>query len=408
MKKQQRTNRQKTSQIPESIFYHLFKIDRKYAAIIWTDSGKILRLFLPQQSKKLLCEQITSLQNRAASKGTPDQHLESIKNEVIAYFSGSKTSFKTAKLHLDACTDFAQKVYLQLRQVPFGQTISYGELARRAGKPNAARAVGRAVGANPVPLIIPCHRVITGDGKIGGFSSAEGVEQKRHMLALEGIASDQKILPANARPASSNTDSAIKTLCTKDPQLATWIKKLPRFELQNENMTSTFQSLLEAIVYQQLTGKAAGTIYARVLALFGTTSVINPLDIIRAKDSELRKAGLSGPKILAIRDLAEKTLAGEVPEIDQLRKMSDEEIISTLVKIRGIGRWTAEMLLIFKLGRPDVLAIDDYGLKKGFAILRGWTKLPSPAQLRDESTIWQPYRTIASWYLWRIAETGRL
>ena len=156
-----------------------------------------------------------------------------------------------------------------------------------------------------------------------------------------------------------------------------------------------------------MTGKAAGTIYARVLALFGTTSTINPLDIIRAKDSELRQAGLSGPKILAIRDLSEKTLAGEVPEIDHLKKMSDEEIISTLVKIRGIGRWTVEMLLIFKLGRPDVLAIDDYGLKKGFAILRGCTKLPSPTQLKNEGKIWQPYRTIASWYLWRIAENSR-
>jgi 3-methyladenine DNA glycosylase/8-oxoguanine DNA glycosylase len=123
--------------------------------------------------------------------------------------------------------------------------------------------------------------------------------------------------------------------------------------------------------------------------------------VIGLPDSVLRQAGLSRSKLAAIRDLAEKTLAGQVPTLPQLRRMSDEEIIEKLIPIRGVGRWTVEMLLIFRLGRPDVLPITDYGVRKGFGRVFQRGKLPTSSQLVRRGERWRPYRSVASWYLWR-------
>jgi methylated-DNA-[protein]-cysteine S-methyltransferase len=321
---------------------------------------------------------------------------------------GKPCKLNWTRFDLENHSPFARKVYSELLKIKHGTTLSYKELAHRSGKPSAARAVGMIVGRNPVPLLIPCHRVIKTDGSAGGFSADGGVSMKIEMLALEGLKISTKAHTgiSNSGKKEDSIDKAIRAISQADPELATWISKLPRFHLATSDSTTTFQALLEAIVYQQLTGKAAATIYARLLDLFGAHRVA-PLDIIRARDTELRQAGLSGPKILAIRDLAEKDLAGMVPDMKSLSNMCDDEIVKKLVNIRGIGRWTAEMLLIFKLGRLDVLPIDDYGIKKGLAILRNYQKLPSPQQLTHEGRIWQPYRTIASWYLWRIAESAK-
>jgi 3-methyladenine DNA glycosylase/8-oxoguanine DNA glycosylase len=176
--------------------------------------------------------------------------------------------------------------------------------------------------------------------------------------------------------------------------------------MQLKDTTSTFAALAEAIVYQQLNGRAAATIFGRFTALYPGRRFPVPADVLATPDDALRAAGLSRNKILAIRDLAERSVQGTVPEVAALRRMSDDEIVACLTAVRGIGRWTAEMLLLFRLGRPDVLPVDDYGVRKGFAVVYRKRTLPTPAELLRHGERWRPFRSVASWYLWRAAESA--
>ena len=164
-----------------------------------------------------------------------------------------------------------------------------------------------------------------------------------------------------------------------------------------------FATLLRSIVYQQLSGKAAGSIHRRVLALFpgGRPSA---RALLALDDAELRAAGLSRSKVLSVRDLATKAAARRLPSRRALDAMDDEAIIEHLTEIRGIGRWTVEMLLIFTLGRPDVLPVTDLGVRRGFMVYQGNEELPEPAELLAHGEIWRPWRSVASWYLWRAGE----
>ena len=163
-----------------------------------------------------------------------------------------------------------------------------------------------------------------------------------------------------------------------------------------------FQVLLRSIVYQQLSVKAAGTIHARLLDLFpgGVTAGT----LLQKDEATLRSAGLSRAKAAAVRDLAAHVLDGTVPETETLRELSDEEIVKRLTAVRGVGRWTVEMLLLFYLGRPDVLPVQDLGVRKGYRITYGLEDLPAPSDLTRYAEIWRPYRSVASWYMWRAVE----
>ncbi len=164
-----------------------------------------------------------------------------------------------------------------------------------------------------------------------------------------------------------------------------------------------FYSLLRSIVYQQLAGQAAAAILARVDGLF-PGALATPGQIVDATEECLRSAGLSQNKMLALKDLAAKTLDGTVPQGSAIDKMSDEEIIERVSQVRGIGRWTVEMLLIFRLGRTDVLPLDDFGVRKGFQRIYRLPDLPTKQQMLKKGERWKPWRSIASWYLWRAAE----
>jgi DNA-3-methyladenine glycosylase II len=187
-----------------------------------------------------------------------------------------------------------------------------------------------------------------------------------------------------------------------DTVLARAIDTIGPFRIAREPSSSTFVALTRAIVYQQLAGKAASAIYGRLCALF-PESEPTAERILLASDEELRAVGLSRSKMLSLRDLARRSAGGEIPAEAEIRRMADETIIERLTQVRGIGRWTAEMLLIFHLRRPDVLPVDDYGVRKGFAIAYE-RELPSPKELAAYGVRWKPYRTVASWYLWRVVE----
>jgi 3-methyladenine DNA glycosylase/8-oxoguanine DNA glycosylase len=197
---------------------------------------------------------------------------------------------------------------------------------------------------------------------------------------------------------------AIAHLSKADSRLARLIEKCVEFKLDIEATQSPYEALLEAIAYQSISGKAAATIFARIKALGANGRCPTPQEILRARKSTLRKAGLSFAKIAAVKDLAQKTIDGIVPTLAEAEKMSDQELVDRLICVRGIGAWTVEMFLIFRLGRPDVLPIHDYGVQKGFALTYAKKKIPKPRELAKFGERWRPYRTVASWYMWRAVQ----
>lgn len=194
---------------------------------------------------------------------------------------------------------------------------------------------------------------------------------------------------------------AHRHLSASDPRMAALIARSRRYEIVPSLSLRPFDALAESIAYQQLSGKAAATIWGRVRALFPKRKFLDPKLVVKTPDRKLRAAGLSGSKVAALKDLAAKTLDGTVPSARALTKMTDEEIVERLIQVRGIGRWTVEMLLLFDLGRPDVWPVHDYGVQKGFAKTFGKRKLPKPKQLMKLGEKWKPYRSAAAWYFWR-------
>ncbi len=208
----------------------------------------------------------------------------------------------------------------------------------------------------------------------------------------------------NANGYRFDPSGAVRHLSEADERLAFLMRLVGPFNMTIRSMHNPFEALARNIVYQQLHGSGAAAIQAKVLALFGSNDRLRPRDILAATEEELRGAGLSRAKTAALKDLAEKTVAGVVPSLARLEKMADEEIIERLSAVRGIGRWTVEMLLIFRLGRPDVLPVGDFAVRKGFGLTYLSGRHPSPKELAIYGERWKPFRTVASWYLWRASE----
>jgi DNA-3-methyladenine glycosylase II len=205
------------------------------------------------------------------------------------------------------------------------------------------------------------------------------------------------ILPFDLRIAKA-------ALAAKDQRLARLIEETVEFQIEMESMDSPYEALMESIAYQSISGKAAATIFARIKALGSNGRAPTPQEMLKLRPQKLRKAGLSGAKVLAMKDLAQKTIDGVVPTMEEAQKMSDEELVERLVSVRGIGAWTVEMFLIFRLGRPDILPIHDLGVKKGWSVTYGKKRMPKPKELLAFGERWRPYRTLASWYMWRAFE----
>lgn len=177
--------------------------------------------------------------------------------------------------------------------------------------------------------------------------------------------------------------------------------------LQPDRRSSPYQALVSAIAHQQLTGAAARTILTRLYALDGGKSCPPPEALLALPVESLRGAGFSAAKVLALRDIAARALDGRLPPRRVLQRWDDERIVDQLVQIRGVGRWTVQMLLIFTLGRPDVLPVDDYGVRNGFRIAYGLDRLPTPRELGEHGLRWAPERSTAAWYLWRAVDLER-
>jgi O-6-methylguanine DNA methyltransferase len=384
--------------------FTLFETPIGRCGIAWSDRG-ILGVQLPEgregETRARLLRQFPDAQESA-----PPPDVRRALDEMVALLRGESPDLGAIALDMTRVSPFHRRVYDIARAIPRGATLSYGDIATRLGMPGSARAVGQALGRNPFPIIVPCHRVLAAGGRMGGFSANGGVRTKLRLLRIEGF-------HTNGGPTLFDGDGvfgfdppeALAHLQGADPMLGRLIDSVGAFGMQLKKTPSIFVALTESIIYQQLHGKAAASIFARVCALFpnahhGPTAE----QILRTSDERLRGAGLSRGKLLALRDLAQRAMDGTLPTLAEVHRLDDEAIIERLTQVRGIGRWTAEMLLIFRLGRPDVLPVDDYGIRKGFAVAFRKREMPTREVVTRRGERWKPYRTVASWYLWRAAE----
>jgi methylated-DNA-[protein]-cysteine S-methyltransferase len=396
--------------------FSLFETAIGHCGIAWGKDG-IVGLQLPEAS---VTATRTRMRKRfpAATESTPPRDVVRAVRNVTALLGGKRVDLSDVVLDMNGVPPFHRRAYDAARKIPAGVTRSYGELATKLGSPNSSRAVGQAMGRNPFPIVVPCHRVLAAGGRAGGFTAAGGIDTKMRMLEIEGARptgakENGKAAAAKPRPTKVpanaghpfDTKKALRDLRASDATLAALIDDVGPLRIEIKSTGSVFGALAEAIVYQQLTGKAAATIYGRVCALFPRAkNGFTPAHILAASDEALRGAGLSRAKVAALRDLSEKTLSGELPTLARIRRMDDAAIIESLTVVRGIGRWTVEMLLIFRLARPDVLPVDDFGVRKGYAIAFGRRDLPSAKDLARYGERWKPWRSVASWYLWRATD----
>jgi len=319
----------------------------------------------------------------AACESDPPAGVQRAVDAIGTLLRGGAGDLSGIALDMEGVPAFHRRVYEVTRTIPPGATLSYGDVAARAGAPGAARAVGQALRRNPFAIVVPCHRVLAAGGKVGGFSADGGISTKLRMLSIEGAEVNGLAVGGGL---GFDPRVAVAHVRASDAALARVIDAVGPFRMSLRRTPSLFGALAEAIVYQQLHGRAAATIFARLCALFP------------------RGAGLSRAKLLSLRDLARRVADGELPTLAEARRLEDDAIVERLTRVRGIGRWTVEMLLIFRLGRPDVLPVDDYGIRKGFALACRKRELPAPRDVAKRGLRWKPYRTVASWYLWGAAE----
>ncbi|MCB1747859.1 MAG: methylated-DNA--[protein]-cysteine S-methyltransferase [Gammaproteobacteria bacterium] len=378
--------------------------------LAWRPTG-LVGVQLPEKTpgatRERLAARFADLQP-AEPRGTPRRAREAMV-ALLAGRTGRSADLADIVLDMAAVTPFRRAVYAWARGIPRGETRTYGDGAAALGQAGGARAVGQALGANPFPIVVPCHRVLAAGGRPGGFSAAGGATTKLRMLEIEGALRGQGSLDLTLDHGMPyDLEAAVAHLRGADKRLARVIDAVGPCRMELKHTASVFAALADAIVYQQLSVKAAATILGRVVALMPRgRRGFNARNLMAVDDVALRGAGLSGNKLLALRDLATRTLSGELPTLARLRSMDDETAIEALTAVRGIGRWTVEMFLMFRLGRPDVMAVDDLGLRQGHARMLGQDGETERRQLMAYAERWRPYRSVASWYLWRAVELAR-
>ena len=388
--------------------YHLFDTALGTCALLWGPRG-LVSVQLPEATREAL---VARLAARApdAKECDPPPWVRDLADAVRRHLAGERVSYADVTLDAARTPPFHRAVYEASRGVSAGETVTYGELAARVGNPSGARAVGQAMARNPWPVVVPCHRVLASSGRAGGFSAYGGVVTKARLLEVEKVrlaGSFQPSLTARMGDAGFDADAAVKALSKADAKLGALIARVGAFTLSVEQTTSVYEAVARAIVYQQLTGKAAETIYKRVVALTEGDALPSPEALLAIEPALLRGAGLSNAKMLALRDLAEKTRDGAVPTLAEAEALDDEALVERLTRVRGVGRWTVEMLLMFRLGRADVLPVGDFGVRNGFRIAYGLPAMPDAARLTRQGAKWAPYRSVASWYLWRAVDRAR-
>ena len=370
----------------------------------WSDAG-IRHICLPEATPEATAARLEAKgykKRRAVAK-----HLDHSAKRIAQHLRGRPVDLNEVVLDLSHLPETRRRIYETLRRVPSGTTLTYGELAERAGMPGTQQSVGTAMGENPCPVVVPCHRVVPAGGKLGNYSGPGGAETKARILRIEGLDIWAPRTPPKRRAdgLEYDWDEAVRHLSKADPVLVKHFKRLRGAKLEARAMEDPFLYLARSITFQQLAGAAARTIWGRVLDRFAAKGGLpTPESMLAMPQAELRSAGLSAAKTAAMQDLATKALEGIIPHAKDLAKMSDEEIIARLTAVRGVGKWTVEMSLMFRLGRADVLPVDDLGVRNGFDRVHGRKKKVTPKELTAYAERWRPYRSVGSWLMWRVLE----
>lgn len=296
---------------------------------------------------------------------------------------------------------FAKAVYQQLKKIKAGDLITYDELGRRTGLPYSAQAVGQVVGKNPLPLIIPCHRVVGKNAK-GGFSAVGGLRTKEKILNLEGLSLEyQNICTVFDR--GFNKEQTLNRFLKVAPQFKKLVQVHPFLQTTANKPLEVFASLSKSVVYQQLSTKAAQTIFKNILKMQGQGNFLQPHWFLKQPPEQLQQCGMSFAKYQTIKALAELQIENGLPNLEQIKSMPSFMLRRQLSEIKGIGPWTVEMYLIFSLGRLDVFSVGDYGLMKGLKRMTGKEQI-APIEALRMANRWSPFKTLGSWYLWRSLE----
>ncbi|MCP4571306.1 MAG: methylated-DNA--[protein]-cysteine S-methyltransferase [bacterium] len=319
--------------------------------------------------------------------------IAAVVRRVKDHLRGRPDDLRDVPVDLAGQPEFGRKVLQALRRVSPGRTVTYGELAARAGRPGAARAVGRIMGANPVPLFVPCHRCMGADGRLTGFSSPGGVLLKARMLHLEGYVFDEE------------HERGRRHLMRCDPVMKRLIQLIGPYVPGPAVPRPAWDTLVRAIIHQQLSVKAGQTIGGRVAALTPGTRFPRPAEMLAIDDAVLRAAGLSWAKVSFVKDLAARVGDGRL-RLQRLPHLDDEAVLTELMSVKGIGRWSAQMHLMFHLDRLDVLPLDDVGLQNAAGRAYGHEQGLTPAELAELGEAWRPYRSLGSWYLWQALDMG--
>ena len=333
---------------------------------------------------------------RSASGERPESPSD-LGSRIAAHLAGKPQDFSDVRVDLDWAGPYAREVYEELRKVPAGKTVTYGELAERTGRPKGARAVARAMATNRVPIVVPCHRVLGAGGKLTGFSGADGIKTKCQMLSAEGAPAP--VLPADQPLFDSLFEhyahaAGVGHLARTDRFFARLYEAVGDSMHPQQFPGNPFAALVESVCYQQLAGSAAATIFGKVKAVVGKEP--SPESVLKAGFEALRSAGMSASKANTALALAERFLSNPAPSVDEL------------LAIRGVGPWTVQMFSMFHLGLPDIFPPGDLGIRKAATALTGAKKLLSPERVESIGRRWKPYRSIATWYLWRYLGTVTL
>ena len=360
--------------------------------LAWTPRG-VCRLILGlADAPATAAEMKEACPDLAEVKRIPAE-VAAARDRVKGLLRGKPDDLRDIPVDLSGSSEFSRTVLRSLRLVKPGTVVTYGQLAAKSGKPGAARAIGRIMGANPVPIIVPCHRCMGADGSLTGFSTAGGTKLKARLLFIEGYERDRE----HAR--------GIRHLQKTDPKMRRVIAGVGPYLALPDKPRPAYDTLVTAIVHQQLSVKAGQTIAGRVRDLVPGPNYPTPAEILAMKPETLRACGLSNNKVGFVRDLADRVNDGRL-KLGTLKKMSDDAVIEELIKVKGIGVWSAHMHMIFHLDRLDVLPVGDLGLRMAAAKLYGLEEYATPAELTEIAEPWRPYRSIGSYYLWRGLDSG--
>ena len=378
----------------------IFPVANAFCGIAWCERG-VTHFLLPEITTARMQKelQLVTAQREPAQK--MPAWIARLIRQIAAHLKGKAQDFSAIPVFIEKATPFMRAVYDAARRIPAGEVVSYAELARRIKKPGAVRAVGTALGKNPVPLIIPCHRIIAASGKLGGFSAQGGLDAKKMLLHCEGVSVEKPQLMASA----AQWRAGVRFLL-QDKQFRQLHKQVGEFAFQPQHNAEPLDVFIQAIVSQQLSTKVATTIFERVNQLVSKRGKPCAKTLLSLPDATLRGAGLSGMKVAYLKDLAQHALRGELPSLAEAKAMSDEQLVRCFTAIKGIGRWSVEMYLIFDLGRADIFPVDDYGIRKAIMQLHNLAELPPAKAMAQYGEAWKPYRSIASLYLWRLLDNA--